>query len=115
MERAARRERRVAGEHGEATQATNFDEPDLLAQTLCGRMTKLLAQLPYEQQTVIIECYVEGKSQRDIATAQCVPLGTIKSGARLKFQAPKATNSGAHIIPQQHSGSGWLMDYACSH
>lgn len=89
IERAARRQQRLTGAYAEATREVQHEEPDLLAQVFGGRAARVLAQLPREQQEVVLWCYVEGKSQREIALAQGVPLGTIKSRARLAFERMK--------------------------
>lgn len=89
LERAARRDLRLTGVYVEATREAHYHEPDLLAQALGGRIVRILAQLPQEQQEVVLRCYVEGKSQREIAREQGVPLGTVKSRARLAFQRLK--------------------------
>lgn len=89
LARATRRDQRLTGAYAEAAQAAELEEPDLLAQALGGRAARVLAQLPREQQEVVVQCYVEGKSQREIARAQRVPLGTVKSRARLAFERLK--------------------------
>jgi len=88
LEREARRERRLSSAFAEAGGDATV-EPDLLAQAMGGRMALALAQLPREQRDVVLQCYVEGRSQREIALAQGVPLGTIKSRARLAFERLK--------------------------
>lgn len=89
LDRAARRERRLTGAFADEFRDAEGDAPDLLAQALGGRLARVLAQLPPEQRDVVLQCYVEGRSQREIAQAQGVPLGTIKSRARLAFDRLK--------------------------
>jgi RNA polymerase sigma-70 factor (ECF subfamily) len=50
----------------------------------------MLGQLPVEQREVLIKCYVEGKSQREIAEESGLPIGTVKSRARLAFERVRA-------------------------
>ncbi|MGD9600607.1 MAG: RNA polymerase sigma factor [Gammaproteobacteria bacterium] len=95
IERAARRERRLTGAFMEASRDAETVEPDLLAQAIGARMARVLAQLPPEQQDVVLQCYVEGRSQREIAQAQGIPLGTVKSRARLAFERLKQLMEGA--------------------
>jgi RNA polymerase sigma-70 factor (ECF subfamily) len=89
IERATRRDQRLTGAYAEATRDGESHEPDLFAQAIGGRIARVLGQLPPEQRDVVLQCYVEGRSQRDIARAQGVPLGTIKSRARLAFERLK--------------------------
>lgn len=51
-----------------------------------ARMADLLEQLPEEQRLVLLLLYVEGRTHREIAEHLDVPVGTIKSRARLAFQ-----------------------------
>ncbi len=46
----------------------------------------LLDQIPQEQARVLLMAYVEGKSHREIARELNLPIGTVKSRARLGFQ-----------------------------
>ncbi len=46
----------------------------------------LLSHLPPEQASVLLMAYVEGKSHREIALELKLPIGTVKSRARLGFQ-----------------------------
>jgi RNA polymerase sigma factor (sigma-70 family) len=88
-ERAARRDKRLTSNYADASRHEQYYEQDHLAQALGGRVARLLTQLPPEQRDVVLQCYVEGHSQRDVALAQHLPIGTIKSRARLAFERLK--------------------------
>jgi len=93
LDRASRREFRMTERY--VTQATDqVYEQDLLAQALGGRIARVLAQLPEAQRSILIQCYVEGKSQREIASEQRLPIGTVKSRARLAFERVKILLAG---------------------
>lgn len=90
MDRAARREARLTGLFAATAQDDVLEEPDLPAQIQGGRIARLLNRLPPEQREVLLQCYVEGRTQREIAEALSLPIGTIKSRARLAFERVKA-------------------------
>lgn len=50
------------------------------------RLRAALAELPEEQAAVLRSAYFEGRSQTEVAEEQGVPLGTVKSRARLAMQ-----------------------------
>ena len=69
------------------TVAENFDDGDSNERFLNGaRVMALLALLPQEQAQTVVMVYVEGRSHRDIAEKLNVPIGTIKSRARLALK-----------------------------
>lgn len=51
-----------------------------------GETTRFMQDLPPEQAEVLLMAYVEGKSHREIAEQLAIPIGTVKSRARLAFQ-----------------------------
>jgi RNA polymerase sigma-70 factor (ECF subfamily) len=55
-------------------------------QTCVEQIHALLTKLPTKQQTVVKAIYIEGKSQQEVADAMGIPLGTVKSRARLALQ-----------------------------
>lgn len=89
IDRAARREARLTGLFAATAQDDLLEEPDLPAQVQGGRIARLLNRLPPEQRDVLLQCYVEGRTQREIADALSLPIGTIKSRARLAFERVK--------------------------
>lgn len=48
-----------------------------------GRVREALQELPEEQAQILVSAYFEGRSLREIAEGQGVPLGTVKSRVRL--------------------------------
>lgn len=80
-------ERRARAHDGYATllpdEHDNHDTPEQgLAR---ARIAALLDQLPAEQREVLLLVYVEGHSHREIAVELGLPIGTVKSRARLAF------------------------------
>jgi RNA polymerase sigma-70 factor (ECF subfamily) len=51
-----------------------------------SRMAGLLEALPPEQREILLLAYVEGRSHREIARELELPVGTVKSRARLAFK-----------------------------
>jgi len=90
LERAAQREHRLIADYARSDFAAESYEVDLLAQAFGARIGAMLGDLPVEQREVLIKCYVEGKSQREIAEESGLPLGTVKSRARLAFERVRA-------------------------
>jgi RNA polymerase sigma-70 factor (ECF subfamily) len=90
LERAAQREQRLVADFAHSDGAAESYEVDLLAQAFGARIGAMLGQLPVEQREVLIKCYVEGKSQREIAEESGLPIGTVKSRARLAFERVRA-------------------------
>ena len=94
LDRSARREARLRAAFAASAEAHMSYEPDFLAQAYGGRAARLLTRLPVEQREIILKCYIEGKSQRDLALEAGVPLGTIKSRVRLAFARLKQLLNG---------------------
>jgi RNA polymerase sigma factor (sigma-70 family) len=90
LERAAQRDQRLVADYARNDGGMDSYETDLLAQAFGARIGAMLGQLPVEQREVLVKCYVEGKSQREIAEESGVPIGTIKSRARLAFERVRA-------------------------
>lgn len=59
---------------------------DLSSSERAQRVTKTLTQLPTEQREVLELAYFEGLSQTEIAERLSVPLGTVKTRARLALR-----------------------------
>ena len=90
LERAAQRDQRLVADYARNDGGVESYEVDLLSQAFGARVGAMLGQLPAEQREVLIKCYVEGKSQREIAQESGVPIGTVKSRARLAFERVRA-------------------------
>ncbi len=90
LERAAQRERRLVADYARSDGGAESYEVDLLAQAFGARIGAMLIELPVEQREVLLKCYVEGKSQREIAEESGLPIGTVKSRARLAFERVRA-------------------------
>lgn len=90
LERAAQREQRLVADFARSEGGVDSYEVDMLAQAFGARVGALLEVLPPEQREVLIKCYVEGKSQREIADESGLPIGTVKSRARLAFERVRA-------------------------
>ena len=86
----AQRDHRLVADYARHEGGNGSYESDLLAQAFGARVAAMLGQLPPEQREVLVKCYVEGKSQREIAEETGVPIGTIKSRARLAFERVRA-------------------------
>lgn len=56
---------------------------EAITSILSGEALKALLQLPKEQRLVLTMAYMEGATQREIATRTGVPLGTVKTRIRL--------------------------------
>lgn len=55
-----------------------------------SRLEAALASLPPEQATVVRMAFFEGLTQRDIATALAIPLGTVKTRMTIAYRKIKA-------------------------
>jgi RNA polymerase sigma-70 factor, ECF subfamily len=51
-----------------------------------ARVQAALAELPQDQQEVVVLAYLEGLSHSEIATRLALPLGTVKSRMRIAYQ-----------------------------
>lgn len=66
-----------------------IDETDLGVLFDINLLKQHLVRLPIEQQHIISEMYLEGRSQQEIAEIYKLPLGTVKSRARLALGSLK--------------------------
>ncbi len=86
LKRAAAREANAfqlyAHEHGDEAST----DPSQMTQAAGAQAAAFLDELPPEQARVLLLAYIEGKSHREIATQLDIPIGTVKSRARLAFQ-----------------------------
>lgn len=86
LKRAAAREanafEQYAHEHGDEASP----DPSQMTQAAGAQAAAFLDELPPEQARILVLAYVEGKSHREIATQLAIPIGTVKSRARLAFQ-----------------------------
>lgn len=67
-------------------QTADQDAVDMDMQLSLDEIQAKFKLLPTKQQIVLEAIYLEGKSQQEVATAIDVPIGTIKSRARLGLQ-----------------------------
>lgn len=90
LQRAAQRDQRLVADYARSDAGAESYEMDLMAQAFGARIGAMLTELPVEQREVLLKCYVEGKSQREIAIECGLPIGTVKSRARLAFERVRA-------------------------
>lgn len=86
IKRSAKRETLALERYAHETADDQVYEEDMLARAAGGKSVALLSHLPPEQASVLLMAYVEGKSHREIALELKLPIGTVKSRARLGFQ-----------------------------
>lgn len=86
IKRSGKREAAALERYSLETADDQVYEEDMLARAAGGKSVALLSQLPPEQARVLLMAYVEGKSHREIALELKLPIGTVKSRARLGFQ-----------------------------
>ena len=86
IKRAEQREHAALERYVGETAGDAVYEEDLLARAMGQNSVALLDQIPQEQARVLLMAYVEGKSHREIARELKLPIGTVKSRARLGFQ-----------------------------
>ena len=68
--------------HGEFKQETSSNEIDLLASERAAELQLCIARLSEKQRRIIEHCYLEGKTQQQIAEDLAMPLGSVKTNAR---------------------------------
>lgn len=90
IKRSLKREYSALERYSLETADDQVYEEDMLARAAGTKSVALLAQLPPEQARVLLMAYVEGKSHREIALELKLPIGTVKSRARLGFQRVRA-------------------------
>lgn len=79
------------------------DELDRLSQNDAeARVREALASLPPEQRAVLVAAFYEGLSHSEIAEAQRVPLGTVKSRIRLAFRHLRGV-LGDDVVSELHN------------
>jgi RNA polymerase sigma-70 factor (ECF subfamily) len=86
LKRSAKREYAALERYSHETADDQVYEEDMYARAAGSKSVALLAHLPPEQASVLLMAYVEGKSHREIALELKLPIGTVKSRARLGFQ-----------------------------
>jgi len=86
LKRSAKREYSALERYSLETADDQVYEEDMLARAAGSKSVALLSHLPPEQASVLLMAYVEGKSHREIALELKLPIGTVKSRARLGFQ-----------------------------
>lgn len=86
LKRAEQREYAALERYAGETAGDAVYEEDLLARAMGQNSVALLSLIPPEQARVLLMAYVEGKSHREIARELKLPIGTVKSRARLAFQ-----------------------------
>jgi RNA polymerase sigma-70 factor (ECF subfamily) len=86
IKRSAKREYAALERYAHETADDQIYEEDMLARAAGEKSVALLSLIPPEQASVLLMAYVEGKSHREIAIELKLPIGTVKSRARLGFQ-----------------------------
>jgi RNA polymerase sigma-70 factor, ECF subfamily len=84
--------------HRQCTEPSSVFEP--IDFDLSELLSKMIRLLPEPQQEVVQLTFFEGMSQRQIAAAKCIALGTVKT--RLQLAHKKLLN---HLVPIQ--GKVW--------
>ena len=67
---------------GEFKQQTASGEPELQASERAAELQLCMAQLNEKQRLIIEQCYLQGKTQQQIAQDLAMPLGSVKTNAR---------------------------------
>lgn len=67
---------------GEFKQQTASSEPELQASERAAELQLCLAKLNEKQRLIIEQCYLQGKTQQQIAETMGMPLGSVKTNAR---------------------------------
>lgn len=86
IKRSGKRESAALERYAHETADDQIYEEDMLARAAGEKSVALLSLIPPEQASVLLMAYVEGKSHREIAIELKLPIGTVKSRARLGFQ-----------------------------
>lgn len=72
---------------GEFKQQTASSEPELQASERAAELQLCLAKLSEKQRQIIEQCYLQGKTQQQIADEMAMPLGSVKTNARRGLMA----------------------------
>ena len=67
---------------GEFKQQTPSNESDLQAREMAAKLQLCIAKLSENQRLIIEQCYLNGKSQQQLAEELAMPLGSVKTNAR---------------------------------
>lgn len=67
---------------GEFKQQTSSSEPELQASERAAELQLCIAKLGEKQRLIIEQCYLQGKTQQQIAENLAMPLGSVKTNAR---------------------------------
>lgn len=67
---------------GEFRHQTPSNESDLEASEMAAKLQLCIAKLSENQRLIIEQCYLNGKSQQQIAEDLAMPLGSVKTNAR---------------------------------
>lgn len=84
LRRAAAREASAFEQYGH--EQASADGGGEFSRAASVQVAGFLEELPPEQARILLMAYVEGRSHREIARALRIPIGTVKSRARLAFQ-----------------------------
>ena len=72
---------------GEFKQQTASSEPELQASERAAELQLCMAKLSEKQRLIIEQCYLQGKTQQQIADEMAMPLGSVKTNARRGLMA----------------------------
>ena len=72
---------------GEFKQQTESSEPELQASERAAELQLCIAKLSEKQRQIIEQCYLQGKTQQQIADDLAMPLGSVKTNARRGLMA----------------------------
>ena len=67
---------------GEFKHQTSSSEPELQASERAAELQLCIAKLSEKQRLIIEQCYLQGKTQQQIAENLSMPLGSVKTNAR---------------------------------
>ena len=84
---------------GEFKQQTSSSEPELQASERAAELQLCIAKLGEKQRLIIEQCYLQGKTQQQIAENLAMPLGSVKTNARrgliaIRKMLERSDNSG---------------------